>query len=227
MTAAEMKRLLLLKFEGLFEFSAPPYSDQQLSDVLNNAQRRIVKDVDSPNPQRNYGGFDYTERVKKYLAPLLSSDDVVSGTMTVGVLGTGIFLDGAPVTLPTNCWYIKQERTVLVTVPQGTIEIKTEAKTFDFYSANKDNPYKKPDSSLVWRLDVGAGDVELITDGTEVYNYKIVYMTEVPDIDITTPTDCILHEDLHDDIVDEAYQIMTGASSPEKYNIANNEANNN
>ena len=224
MTAAEMKRLLLLKFEGLFEFSAPAYSDTQLSDVLNNAQRRIVRDIDSPNPSRNYGGFDYNERVRKYLVPLLSTADVISGSMS---LATGTFINGIEVTLPTDCWYIKQERAVLVSNPQGSSEIPVYPRTLDFYNSNISNPYKKPDSEGIWRLDIEDGKVELITDGTNVYNYKIVYMTGVTDINLATSTTSILHEDLHDDIVDEAYKIMTGASNPETYNIANNEANNN
>ena len=223
MTVAEMKRLLLLKFEGLFEFSAPAYSDQQLSDVLNNAQRRIVRDVDSPNPQRGYGGFDYNERVRKYLAPLLVKDNVAGG-LTLGAVGTGVFTYGYPITLPSDCWYIKQEIPTLTGI---TANVTVKPQPLDFYSANINNPYKQPDTGTIWRFDTGANTIEVVTDGTILTEYQIVYMKEVPDVDITTPTECILHEDLHDDIVDEAYKIITGAANPETYNIANNEANNN
>lgn len=222
MNAAEMKELLLLKFDGLFESSAPAYSDNQLSAVLNNAQRRILRDVDSADPKKRYGGFDYNERVSKYIAPLISGDtpDVVAAYVPLYPLGVGY-------ELPVDCWYLRSERALI-----GTTGVKVKRVTHDSYNANIDNPYKRPSSEEIWRLDAGETGgqtiVELIPpEGSSIAEYSIVYTKELQPINLGLSVPCILHEDLHDDVVDEAFQIMTGAANPELYNIANNEANNN
>lgn len=218
MTATEMKQLLLLKFDGLFELSAPAYSDAQLSAVLNNAQRRILRDVDSPNPQKQYGGFDYTERVSKYISPLL-----VTVNPTASTSYTAFYPNGVGYDLPSTCWYIKSERAV---VNSNVVAVKRV--THDFYNANIKNNFKNPNEEEIWRVDSGESVVELIAaTGSTPSSYTIIYTKELDDINITAGDDCELHEDLHDDIVDEAFKIMTGAANPELYNIANNEANNN
>jgi len=219
MTIVEMKRLLLLKFDGLFDLSAPAYTDIQLSDVLNNAQRRIVKDIDSHDPQREYGGFDYNERVRRYLASLIKRGVPVLANPYGALYPKGIGYE-----LPSDCWYIRSESAT----SDINALLKVKSITHDFYWANIDNPYKNPDSETIWSISAGDNIVEMIPAFFNGLNdYLIVYTSNIPDMDITAGTDCILHEDLHDDIVDEAYKIITGASSPEYYNIASNEANNN
>lgn len=55
--------------------------------------------------------------------------------------------------------------------------IEVDPIDYDFYSANKDNPYKRPEIDKVWRLEYTDGNFkqhEYITDGT--FNPETVYL---------------------------------------------------
>lgn len=223
MTSTEMRDLLFLKFDNLLESGAPDYADTQIDPILSNAQRRLVRNIDK--------GFDYNERLKKYLAPLLAGASISGGDIIESENQDGVYPGGILYDLPLDLWYIKSELAILV----GASEyIEVKPKTHDFYSANVKNPYKKPNSEVVWRFDFGNSvgpirddykRVELITDSTDIDNYSIKYTVQLPDITIGS-ADCILHEDLHDLVVDEAYKMLTAATKQDEYQIASNESKN-
>jgi len=72
----------------------------------------------------------------------------------------GYFVD-----LPVNMLYAIQES--VVTNEESTTLINVQPKTHDYITANKNNPFKKPDSSVIWRVDV-SGNIHSLgdTDGT-------------------------------------------------------------
>jgi hypothetical protein len=113
----------------------------------------------------------------------------------------------------------------------------------DFYSANKENPYKKPNVKKIWRID-GADEThkehEYITDGTFTFTTVHLHIdrkprpiivpetTAVPydtadgDIDgitftdFNTGLDCHLDQIVHREIVEKAVKLAYAALQDEK-----------
>lgn len=224
MTSTEMRDLFYIKFDSLYENAAPSYDDTQIDQILSNAQHRIVKRILESKT------LGYDEMRKKYLAPLYSAASITgNGNIVVSDNQDEAFENGTIYDLPSDLWYITLE-SVLLTGSSSRSSVKP--KSLDFYTANINNPYQNPNANNVWRFErgnaqsgarIGQKRVELVTDGTTITDYAIRYLTSVPDIVIGS-VDSIIHEDLHDDIVDEAYKIATGAVKQDEYNVATNES---
>jgi hypothetical protein len=67
--------------------------------------------------------------------------------------------------------------------------------TYDQYLANINNPFKKPYSDMVWRVDV-AGYIEIIPIGVTPVNYVYRYLTKPTKIDYAS--DVVATLDLRD-----------------------------
>ena len=87
------------------------------------------------------------------------------------------------------------------------------------YALNIDNPYTKPYTDLVWRMDHGSTGAyhkrhELITDGVvSLTSYSLRYIKRPLVIDIVAKNTCELDPLAHDDVVDLAVQIAIKAKS--------------
>ena len=229
-----MSYLLQLKFDSFFEDSAPGYDDKQISVILSDAQLRIVLKL--------IPFFESDEKVRRQLEQLIKSGSVSNGDIIVSSDQTAKHPNGVIYDLPTSFYHAVEEAVILT---GASAESTVKPVTHDFYQANKVNPYKKPNSNVVWRMDISrltdasgtatpasAKRTELITDGTAISDYRLRYLRELPDIivDGSTPANqrhCILDQSLHDAIVDEAVKIMKASVIPEEYQIAQNESINN
>lgn len=89
MTANEMKALFLIKFDSLFEFNSPAYSDEYISEILTDAQLRVFLSKYNPLANRTQSGFESTEQRRRELQQLVnevkidcesSSLKIISGT---------------------------------------------------------------------------------------------------------------------------------------------------
>jgi hypothetical protein len=86
-------------------------------------------------------------------------------------------------------------------------DIKIKPMSHDEYIVNIKNPFKKPDSENVWRID-RLDAQELITDGVVVItSYQYDYIKMPPDIDIDNNVDCVLQSQIHEDITDLAVKL--------------------
>jgi len=113
----------------------------------------------------------------------------------------------------------------------------------DFYSANKDNPYKKPSIKKIWRIDGANASLkehEYITDGTFTFTTVHLHIDRKPRpiivpettavsyatsdgtidsiwfVDFATGLDCLLDPSIHRDIVDKAIKLAYAALQDEK-----------
>lgn len=90
MTANEMESLFRLKYDGLYEFTAPDISQETVSSLLTNAQLNVVLRMYMPSATSN--GFGSTEKIKRDLEPLLrtvkfttlSASYTFTGSVSVG-----------------------------------------------------------------------------------------------------------------------------------------------
>lgn len=243
MTANEMKYAWRLKFEAMFELSAPAYDDRQVSFLLSNAQIRIFKQRYNPLGNKYQKGFEFDEQRRRDLGQFIKSASISDGNISQSADQTGIHPNGVFYDLPSDFLFNIEENVIL----SGTsAEIDVLPVKHDYYRANIVNPYKKPYSNLVWRMDISRYDhgedggdsftgrtpkrIELITDGTAISDYRTRYIIVPPDIvvDSVTPGNqrhCILDDIIHDDIIDEAVQIAKASVEPKEYSIATNESN--
>lgn len=72
MTANEMKAGFLLKFDNLFEFNAPAYSDEHISTLLTDAQLRVFLSKYNPLANKFQKGFEADEQRRRELQQLVN-----------------------------------------------------------------------------------------------------------------------------------------------------------
>lgn len=117
-------------------------------------------------------------------------------------------------------------------------DVEVDPVDDDFYSANKDNPYKKPSEKKIWRID-GADESskehEYITDGTFTLTTVHLHIDRKPRaiivpettslpyavsdgtidgiyfVDYSTGLDCLLDSTIHREIVDKAVKLAYAA----------------
>lgn len=237
MTANELKYEFLQGYDKMFEYGAPAYDDKQISNFLTRAQLRVFKRYYSPFKNKFREGFESSEFKSKGLAQLIRSASLGAG-ITESSSQTGVHPQGTFYDLPSDYQFTVEEAVEL----DGD-EVGVKAITHDFYTKNVDNPYKKPYSDLVWRMDFSREDhgedsvdftgrtakrVELIVENKStnpVTGYRLRYLCTPPDIvcdELITINQrhCILDEVLQDEIVDEAVKMATAATKPEEYQIS-------
>ena len=251
MTSNEMKFNFQLKFDSLFEFSAPAYDDRQISYLLTEAQFRVFIKRYNPLANKYQKGFEADEMRRRDLEQLIKpalydSADPTGASLPDGVdaiiVSTqqgGTHPDGQFFDMPDGFLYAVEEAVKIEGEPR---EAWVRPVKHDEYLANINNPYKKPYKDLVWRMDISryqqaegistsatAKRTELILpDAATVDQYRIRYLATPPEIvvdefDPTNQRHCILDETLHREIVDEAVIIAQAATQEEKYQIGVNE----
>jgi len=241
-----MKFAWQLEFDALFEFQSPAYDDRQISYLLTQGQWRVFIKRYNPLGNKYQKGFEADEMRRRDLEQLIKPalyDSAVAVPADVseielsssqdGSHPNGIFLD-----LPDDFLYAIEEAALL---DSNSVESWVKPVKHDEYLANINNPYKKPYSGLVWRMDIsrltqpeGTSDgtpkrTELILpDSESLSKYRVRYLSTPPNIicDEFEPNNqrhCILDESLHDEIVKEAVIISRAATDPQGYQIDVNE----
>jgi len=222
MTANIMSFEFDVLFDKITNQASPGYEDNEKSLLLNKAQERyFFQNYAGTNRFRE--GFEETEKRRKDLSELIKNSNIsTSSASQVGTLPNGVLFD-----LPTDFLYaIKEEVTISSDEEcDNGKRIKVKPITHDEYTINIENPFKKPYSELVWRLDysrvtdnTNPKRHELITDdGMDITTYHLRYLRRLPDIvvDIDTPANqvhCVLDEITHRRIIDLAVEIALEAT---------------
>lgn len=200
--------------------------EYEKSVLLTKAQEEIVLSLyNSKNP---YGeAFEGTEELRRYLSNLITEKSLKPITNTSGT-PLGLESKSKFFTLPEDLWFITLESVV---VDNSKCDAETIMKVYpvkqDEYQAIRDNPFRGANDRRALRLDLSEGNVEIICKYM-IAIYYIRYIKKVPPIiledlpnDLTIEgkseaSDCILHEALHQKILDRAVQL---ALQSRGYNI--------
>lgn len=249
MLANEMKFAFMLKHDSMFEFATPAYDDRQISWLLTTAQNRVFLDKYYTPSNKYQRGFEADEKRRRDLEQLIKQDVWVSTTPTPGppnlsrsASQNGVHPNGTFFDLPDGFLYAIEE--AVVTSSISNKEVPVRPVTHDQYMSNINNPFKRPYSNMVWRMDYSrqtdaSGDLEgytptgtfatpkrteLITDGSTISKYRLRYLRFPPAIvvdefDPTKQKHCILDETLHELIIDEAIKIASASVKPQEYQI--------
>lgn len=193
MTAVEMQHSFQSKLQGL-NYDPVFFDTYRIQRLLNEAQ---IIFVDKYAPL-----FDSSEHARKKLDPLVKHASPAISTTGANNITTASYFT----TLPGDFRYALMEyATTASTV------LKVKPIKYDSYLIEKDNPFKKPDTYLAWRLDYGSTTQhELITDGVVVLTaYKLRYIANPADIDIFAGTACTLASKDHEEIVNIALSLIS------------------
>ena len=191
--------------------------EYEKSLLLTKAQNELV--VNLYNGRNPYGeSFESTEELRRYLSNLVVEKYLKPITNTSGT-PLGITSTSSFFTLPEDLWFITLESVIL---DNGKCREETYMKVYptkqDEYLNIKDNPFRGSNDRRALRLDFSEGNVEIICKYL-IAVYYIRYIKKVPPIILTDlpegltiekeskASDCILHEALHQKILDRAVQL--------------------
>lgn len=191
--------------------------EYEKSVFLTKAQEEIVTSL--YNGKNPYGdSFESTEEMRRYLSNLVAEKYLKPITNTSGT-PLGLTTTSTFFTLPEDLWFITLESVILDNGKcGGETYIKVYPTKQDEYQNIKDNPFRGANDRRALRLDLSEGNVEIICKYL-ITRYYIRYIKKVPPIILTDLPDnltiegkreasnCILHEALHQKILDRAVQI--------------------
>lgn len=200
--------------------------EYEKSVFLTKAQEEIVLGL--YNGKNPYGDiFEGTEELRRYLSDLTAEKFLKPITNSSGT-PLGLESKSKFFTLPEDLWFITMESVV---VDNGKCGAKTIMKVYpvkqDEYQVIRDNPFRGANDRRALRLDLSEGNVEIICKYL-VSVYYIRYIKKVSPIILidlsdglsiegqSKAKDCILHEALHQKILDRAVQL---ALQSKGYNI--------
>ena len=191
MTQREMHESFLAQIHNFDVDSEYEFQTHELNIFFTKAYREVVDDL--------YKDFEKDERTRKLLNKLVYTATLGSPAISTSFTNAYSF-DLSTVT--PDILYILNEEIVI-----GSNKLLVKVVTLDSYTANKENPFKKPYKKLVWRLDVGNGSLtHYIISITLPSSYKITYLRQPETIDVTSSNTILINEDVHKDIVDRAVQ---------------------
>lgn len=200
--------------------------EYEKSVFLTKAQEEIVLGL--YNGKNPYGDiFEGTEELRRYLSDLTAEKFLKPITNSSGT-PLGLESKSKFFTLPEDLWFITMESVV---VDNGKCGTETIMKVYpvkqDEYQVIRDNPFRGANDRRALRLDLSEGNVEIICKYL-VSVYYIRYIKKVSPIILidlsdglsiegqSKAKDCILHEALHQKILDRAVQL---ALQSKGYNI--------
>lgn len=200
--------------------------EYEKSVFLTKSQEEIVLSL--YNGKNPYGeAFEGTEELRRYLSNLITEKYLKPITNTSGT-PLGLESKSKFFTLPEDLWFITLESVVVDNSKCGAETImKVYPVKQDEYQVIRDNPFRGANDRRALRLDLSEGNVEIICKYM-ITIYYIRYIKKIPPIiledlpnDLTIEgkseaSNCILHEALHQKILDRAVQL---ALQSRGYNI--------
>lgn len=117
--------------------------------------------------------FEDTEQLRRYLAHLVKTAILPCRVAPKGLSDKSVFA-----VLPDDVWFITYESVILDGDSPCTNgkEIQVIPTTQDEYHRIKGNPFRKPNSRKVLRLDVDKSMVELISE-EDIRSYLVRYLS--------------------------------------------------
>ena len=224
MTTVEMNNEFDIHYNAIASQSAPGLDLYEKSVYLTKAQEEIVKNHYTAEGNKYKEGFENSEKRRVDLKELVKTYNSTTSIIS----SNGLSNDSKFFTIPDDVFLMVYETATLDTGDcSNGIQTEVVPKTHDEYNVQYGNPFKKPDKSTIWRLNISKfGDdnvVELICP-FKILNYKIRYIKYpnpiiLTDLNITFPseglsinsitalTECELDQSIHKEILDRAVEI--------------------
>lgn len=221
MTNTEFLDEFNIEYDSVSSNSAPPLDSYEISVFLTQAQDKIL---DKYAPQ-----FENSEKRRREFSTLLRT---ATNGSPLSLPSYAIGNQSRFFELESDVRYIVNETVVLYSSETcyNGLTTKVIPVTHDDYNYNIDNPFKKPNKRVSWRLDnrnytSGNKLVEIITvEGSFASSYKYRYI-KIPNPIIletltggetigglTAATECEMPESIHREILDLAVELALEAT---------------
>lgn len=193
------------------------FDEYEKSIFLTQAQEEIVEGLYTGKVLGS--SFEDTEQLRRYLAHLVKTVILPCRVAPYGLSDKSVFA-----VLPDDVWFITYESITLdgdSPCINGK-EVQVIPTTQDEYHRIKGNPFRKPNSRKVLRLDVDESRVELIYE-ENIRSYLVRYMSRPEPIilvdlpeeltinKIKTKTECKLNPGIHRMILELAVKLAVGS----------------
>jgi|TARA_R110000796_G_scaffold236214_1_gene355449 hypothetical protein len=220
MTTLEFKEAFNTLYNNINSMASPGFDDYEISLLLTLAQEELVKNYNDPTSNIKQEGFEGSDKRRIDLKELIT-DYKITGQLSSPTYR--ISQESVIYQIPNNVFLIKQEQaTVLLDCGNNRI-VSVIPKTHDEYNRQIKNPFKKPNSNKVWRLDYNSSEpgtniVELISSQL-ITEYHMRYLKFPDPIIISNLTDGLtingftssrtseLNREVHSEIVRRAVEL--------------------
>lgn len=230
MTTTEFSNEFDILYDNIASKAAPGLDLYEKSVYLTKAQLELVKNKYNSKGNKYQTGFEASEKRRVDLKELIrnyKSNIQISSTDNISQLSYFF-------RIPSDTMFIIQEQCDVIDLNcKGEVfkTINIKPKTHDEYNTQINNPFKKPDDSIIWRLDYfshigGTKNIELISI-IEPTVYKMRYIKYPRPIILTNITEgdfeggdlsidgqineqtSELDKEIHQEILDRAVELAT------------------
>tara|TARA_R110002124_G_scaffold281430_1_gene455715 strand:- start:75270 stop:76013 length:744 start_codon:yes stop_codon:yes gene_type:complete len=238
MTIKEFSNEFDIYYNSIATNSAPGLDIYEKSVYLTKAQLEIIKNYFIPRGNKYQVGFEGSSKRRVDLTELVRNHKTTLQITSID----GIDDNSKFFKIPNNTYLIIQEKAKVISYNEcvNNNYIKVVPKTHDEYNIQEKNPFKKPDKSVIWRMDYFSQNgsnknVELISPYS-ISEYKFRYVMypspiilgdllslfpgETLSIDgVSQPQTCKLDIGIHREILDRAVELALADYKPEKLQL--------
>lgn len=186
-TLLDIRDTFNLRYNNINSGVSPGINDYEISVFLTSAQRQVVDEYYSGTLLKQET-FESTERARKALSGLVDKlEVVVDPSSSVTVPGVpAVAYACIPVPSPGENWLALSEFVRLVQVPYGGsclhgLLLDVEVISLDSLSRGMKNPFRRPGSEHVYRVDMQGQEIMIVSRGLlrdpRVHcEYQLVYL---------------------------------------------------
>jgi len=227
MTVEEFGLEFDIGYNSIAGASAPPIDVYEKSVYLTTAQQQLVKNYYDPLSNRKGKGFEASEKRRNDLRQLIK-DYKTTNSITDS---SNISNQAKYFVLPTDLFLIVNEQVKITSNDchnNSIIEVKPTS--YDEYNTQINNPFKRPDTSKAWRLDISNVNSNQVVEIISPFNitgsleYRLRYLKNpkpiiLGDLTILYPLESLtidgeslpltseLDDSIHREILDRAIEL--------------------
>ena len=223
MTLQEFNTNFDLLYNNIASNQAPGLDEYEKSVFLTNAQLELVKNYFNPKGNKYQEGFDQSPKRQLDFSTIT---DLMVYNITDALPNNVMRFNEDSIVFPYNdnfLFIIQELATVTDSVTRTDKNVNIRSITNVEYMMAMNKPYKYPFKHEGWRIIHNTDDRKLellLSYGDRLKSYKIRYikrptpiiLTDLSPLGLTidgisTPTDCILDEAMHAEIVQRAVEL--------------------
>lgn len=201
MNAAEIKYAFDTKLKALVDVRTELFDTTEISLFMRESELALI--------MRYYLVFDRSEFEKKVISNLLQREAFAQSSFTTDAFNMD---NGCYVQLSTPVLFVLEEHASLQIGTAKVPQIPVKPTSYDSYITNIRNPFRRPDETLVWRMEYNNRKHELITGGQTLLDYHIAYVAKpVPidlNLDVTSQVNDAFHTEIVEGAVNQALRII-------------------